>query len=79
MLGKLVFHSLDDVLPLDADMLIPVSATLFVPETKGVEQFMEDHTMVDTAGSKRQQLELRLDTNTAVATITREDVNKIWL
>lgn len=38
-----------DVLPHDADVTVPVGATLFVVEAEGVEQLMLDGAVVNAA------------------------------
>lgn len=51
-----------DVLPQDADVIVPVGAALFVVEAEGVEHLVLDGAVVDAALTVQRQ---RLGTSTA--------------
>ena len=79
LLCKLVLHASLNVVPVYCHIIIPVQTRLFMPQTKCVKQLMEDHTMLDTAGTKGEELDTSLESHIAVATITREDIHEILL
>ena len=79
LLGKLILHACDDILPVNCNMIISILSTLFMPQSKCVEKLMKDNTMMKTAWPKRQQLEVSLESNTAVAAVSRKNINKIRL
>lgn len=69
-------NTITDVLPDDLDVIVTVTAGLFMVEAKSVEQFMLHSAVVKAAiTGQRHSLGITLTTNVRVASVKQRSIN----
>lgn len=59
----LLILTISDVLFMDSDILVPITATLLVPPTQGMDQLVKDHTPSLAPNANRELLDASFTPN----------------
>ena len=68
-------QTLGNVVEIDMDIVIPIPATLFVPETNSVHELMNSHSGIDTAIAQSHRLSPTSSTHMTTATLALLNIN----